>query len=159
MIHGAMKCSATAAIGLTFLSAACAPARGVQPTYAHSGDTRSVVLLSGLLRVSGDVQEGGPCATLAPLLDRELEGGLKVCKYVALEFSPTKRKSKQTVYDLWLVSGPTHETDAKDEPVVDFYEEVTLGEIGTTASGRFGFDIYIVDGKKIMVLVGQGRPR
>ncbi|WP_445190792.1 hypothetical protein ACT009_09145 [Sphingomonas sp. Tas61C01] len=76
---------------------------------------------------------------LAASLNRDLEGGLMDCNYVALEFSPTGRKRKERVFDLWLVSGPTSDTEPDDHPVVDFYERVTLGEVGNTASGTFRF--------------------
>lgn len=147
-------------MGLVMLSAACASGQEARPTSDTPADGRTRTLVrQGILRVVGDVEEGGPCTTLAPSLSREMEGGLVDCRYVTLEFSPTGRRGKERVIDFWLVSGATAETGPEDHPVVDFYERVTLGEVGATASGRFRFRRYQVGGQVLMVLEGQGQPR
>ena len=111
------------------------------------------------MQVVGDVEEGGPCTVLASAISSELEGGLKGCNFVALEFQPLNGGRAQTVYDLWLVSGPTHWTDDNDHPVVDFYEKVTLGQRGDTEDGKFDFKVYDVGGQKIVILVGRAQRR
>jgi hypothetical protein len=160
VIHGGMRTITVAVAGLILLVTACAGRREAGVTPGPLNDPRPKQFVRyGELRVIGDVEGGGPCAMLAPSLNRALKGRLMDCKYVALEFSPTGRKRRERVFDLWLVSGPTSDTEPDDHPVVDFYERVTLGEVGTTASGTFRFTKYMVDGQSIVVLDGPGRPR
>jgi len=118
-------------------------------------------IIEGSLRVVGDVGDDGPCVKLASTLNARLEGGLRKCNYIELKFTEKSSRVSRRIFDLWLVSGPTSWTDPEANPVVDFYERVTLDENADPIVGRYEVTTYRIDGEEITILDGpeQKNPR
>lgn len=105
--------------------------------------------------VVGDVSDDFPCTKLKPVLAQGLEFGVDTCKAVPLAFTPRGARAAQSVFDLWVVTGNESISAGAESDVVDFYETITLGEIGDISCGRFDLQTYTVEGRKINVLARQ----
>jgi len=111
-------------------------------------------IIEGWLRVVGDVRDDGPCVKLASTINAQLEGGLRECNYVELQFIKKGFRVSKQIFDLWLVSGPTSWTDPENNPVVDFYERVTLNANDAPIFGRYEVTTYRIHGQEISILEG-----
>ncbi|MEG3124836.1 hypothetical protein [Sphingomonas sp. GB1N7] len=120
-------------------------------TVERSSQLSFMSRVSGSMRVVGDISEDFPCTKVKSVLAQGLEYGVNTCKAVPLEFTPRGSRIPRPVFDLWVATG----NESMENEVVDFYETVTLGEVGDISCGRFELQTYTVDGKKIAVLERQ----
>jgi hypothetical protein len=134
--------------GLVAFLPGCAAASGRQ-----SGPVTSTI--TGVARVTGEVSEDFPCTALKPILARSLEFGVDDCKAVPLTITSRRGGKAHIVYDLWVVTGNQSIDAGAGSDVVDFYERVTLGEVGDVSCGRFELQTYSIAGRAITVLARQ----
>lgn len=139
---------------LLVVTLSVAAASGCVTAHQRSAPPETFVV-NGMVRVTGDVSDHYPCDLLKPILDLALKYGVDTCKAVPLTFTRSDGRNSETVFDLWVVTGNEIIAAGGDSDVVDFYERVTLGDVGDAACGRFKFERYIIAGRVITVLAQQ----